>query len=172
VHSGLKGIVYLYAGLIIYYATQKLIFCTVWWIQTCCSLNFLALEYILMSDCHCQIFLWTLVRIRKISLNYSCADLVFDVITSTEFKPRRGIFVLCENGTVKFYLNSYLVLGQPCGERRKQFSQPLLWTFNFTDSKLVECAAACLLTEISHTKLVHSKSLLLLSAMKLQCPSQ
>lgn len=148
-----------------------------WWFQTCCSLNFLALEYILMLECHCQIFLWTLIRIRKIPLKCSCWDLVSDAMegfisTSAEFQPRRGILVMCENETLKFYLSSYLFLRHPCGERRKQFSQLLLWTFSFTDSKLMECVPACLLTEISHTKLAHSKSLLLLSAMKLQCPSQ
>lgn len=175
--SGLKGIVYRYADLINCYETQRLIFRTVWWIQTCCSLNFLALEYILTLDRHWQIFLGTFIRIRKIPLKCSCSDLVFHVTegfisTSADFKPRRGILVICENETVKFYLSSYLFLGHPCAERRKQFSQPLLWTFSFTDSKLVECAPDCLLTEISHTELAHSKSLLLLSVMKLQCPSQ
>lgn len=130
-----------------------------------------------MLECHCQIFLWTLIRIRKIPLKCSCWDLVSDAMegfisTSAEFQPRRGILVMCENETLKFYLSSYLFLRHPCGERRKQFSQLLLWTFSFTDSKLMECVPACLLTEISHTKLAHSKSLLLLSAMKLQCPSQ
>lgn len=126
-HHVLKGIVYLYAALISYYETQKLIFCTVRWIQTCCSLYFLALESVLTLDCYCQSCLWTLIRIRKIPLKCICSDLVCDVTeglisTSAEFKPKRGILVICGNETFKFYFSSYFFLGHPCVERRKQFS--------------------------------------------------
>lgn len=71
----------------------------------------------------------------------------------------RGILVICEND-LKFYLSSCLFLGHSCGERRKQFSQPLPWTsvLQILNGWRVLQVVYC--QKRSHTELVHSKCLL------------